>query len=59
MIEERVSGTKIITYKNKVLKFIDITSRAKKQQKSVHSDQKKSQRYVPPADPPWNNVKYE
>jgi hypothetical protein len=58
VIEERISGTKIMTYENKVLKFKEITSRAKKQQKSVHNGHKKSQRYVPPADHPWNNVKY-
>ncbi len=58
VIEERISGTKIMTYKNKVLKFKEITLRAKKQKKSMYNDRKKSQRYVPPVDHPWNNVKY-
>lgn len=58
VIEERISGTKIMTYKNKVLRFKEITLRAKKQQKPVHNSLKKSQRYVPPVDHPWNNVKY-
>ena len=58
VIEERISGAKIMTYKNKVLKFKEITLRAKKQQKSMYNDRKKSQRYVPPVDHPWNNVKY-
>ena len=57
VIEERISGTKIMTYKNKVLKFKEITLRAKKQQKAVHNGHKKSQRYVPPVDHPWNKVK--
>jgi hypothetical protein len=58
VIEERMSGTKIMTYKNKVLKFKEITLRAKKQQKSICNEHKKSQRYVPSVDHPWNNVKY-
>jgi hypothetical protein len=58
VIEERISGAKIMTYKNKVLKFKEITSRAKKQQKPVHNINKKSQRYVPPVEHPWDNVKY-
>jgi hypothetical protein len=58
VIEERISGTKIMTYKNKVLKFKEITLRAKKQQKPVRKDLKKRQRYTPPVDHPWNKVKY-
>ena len=58
VIEERISGTKIMTYKNKVLKFKEITLRAKKQQKPVRNGHKKSQRYALPVDHPWNNVKY-
>ncbi len=58
VIEERMSGTKIMTYKNKVLKFKEITLRVKKQQRSMCNERKKSQRYVPPVDHPWNNVKY-
>ena len=49
---------KIMTYKNKALKFKEITLRAKTQQKPVHNGHKKSQKYVPPVDHPWNNVKY-
>jgi len=58
VIEERISGAKIMTYKNKVLKFKEITSKAKKQQKPVCNGHKKSQRYVPSAEHPWNNAKY-
>ena len=58
MIEERISGTKIMTYKNKVLKFKEITLKAKKQQKAVHNGHKKGQRYTLPVDHPWNSVKY-
>ena len=58
VIEERISGTKIMTYKNKILKFKEITLRAKKQQKPVHNGHKKNQKYVLPGDHPWNNVKY-
>jgi transposase len=58
VIEERISGRKIMTYRNKVLKFKEITLRAQKQQKLIHNGHKKSLRYVPPVDHPWNNVKY-
>ncbi len=58
VIEERISGTKIMTYKNKVLKFKEITLRVKKQQKPVNNGHKKNQRYVSSVDHPWNNVKY-
>ena len=58
VIEERISGTKIMTHKNKVLKFKEITLRARKQHKLMRNDLKKSQRYVPSVDHPWNNVKY-
>ncbi len=58
VIEERISGTKIMTYKNKVLKFKEITLKAKKQQKAVHNGHKKGQRYTLPVDHPWNSVKY-
>ncbi len=49
MIEERISG------RNKVLKFKEITLRARKQQELIHNSHKKSLRYVPPVDHPWNN----
>jgi len=58
VIEERINGTKIMTYKNKVLKFKEITLRAKKQQKPVRKDLKKGQLYTPPVDHPCNKVKY-
>jgi hypothetical protein len=58
VIEERISGRQIMTYKDKILRFKEITSRAKKQQKPVINGRKRSQRYVPPIDHPWNNVKY-
>ena len=58
VIEERMSGRKIMTYNNKVLKFTEITSKARKQQKPVNSSYKRYQRYAPPVDHPWNNVKY-
>ncbi len=35
VIEERISGRQIMTYKDKILRFKEITSRAKKQQKPV------------------------
>ena len=56
VIEEKINGTKIMTYKNKVLSLI--TSSANKQQKPVHDDRKKGQKYIPSADHPWNNAKY-
>ena len=58
VIEEKINGTKIMTYKNKVLKFKEITSSANKQQKPVHDDRKKGQKYIPSAEHPWNNAKY-
>ena len=58
VIEERMSGRKIMMYNNKVLKFEEITLRARKRQKTLYNGRKKSQKYVPPVDHPWNNVKY-
>ena len=58
VIEERISGRQIMTHKDKILRFKEITSRAKKQQKPVINGRKRSQRNVPPIDHPWNNVKY-
>ncbi len=58
VIEERMSGRKIMTYNNKVLKFKEITLRARKWQKTLYNGRKMSQKYVPPVDHPWNNVKY-
>ncbi len=42
VIEERISGTKIMTYKNKILKFKEIVISAKNQQKAMLNVQKKS-----------------
>ena len=58
VIEERMSGRKIMTHKNKVLKFKEITLRESKSKKLTHNGRKKSQKYVPSADHPWNNAKY-
>jgi hypothetical protein len=58
VIEERVSGTKIMTYGNKVLRFEEITTTTKKQQKPTHKGQKKSLKYIPPVNHPWRDVKY-
>ncbi len=58
VIEERVSGTKIMTYGNKVLRFKEITTTTKKQQKPTHKGQKKSFEYIPPVNHPWRDVKY-
>ncbi len=55
-IEERISGRKIMTYRNKILKFKEITLRAQKQQKPTHNGDNKGLRYVPPVDHPWNNI---
>ena len=58
VIEERMNGTKIMSYKSKVLKFKEITPRVKKQQKTVSNGHKKCQRYVPSIDHPCNHTKY-
>lgn len=58
VIEERMSGRKIMTYNDKVLKFKEITSRVRMQKKPVNNSHRKYQRDVPPVDHPWNNVKY-
>ncbi|MCP4267032.1 MAG: ISNCY family transposase [Candidatus Brocadiaceae bacterium] len=58
VIEERISGTKLMTHRNTILKFKEITLGANKQQEPTHNGCKKSQRYLPPVDHPWNNVKY-
>jgi hypothetical protein len=58
VIEERMNGTKIMSYKSKILKFKEITPRVKKQQKTVRNGHKKCQRYVPSIDHPCNHTKY-
>ncbi len=58
VIEERMNGSKIMTCKNRVLKFKEITSKVKKQQISLSGANKKRKRYIPPADHPWKNVNY-
>ncbi len=59
LIEEGISGRKIMTYNNnKILKFKEMTLRARKQQKALYNASMKSQKYVPPVDHPWNNAKY-
>ncbi len=57
VIEERINGRKIMTHRNTILKFKEITMRANDQQGSMHNGSKKGQRYVPPVNHPWNNVK--
>ena len=58
VIQERMSGRKIMMYKNKILQFKEITSKAKKQHKPMSNSSKKCQMYIPPVDHPWNNAKY-
>ncbi len=53
-VEERANGSTHITYRNTELKFREIISRPKKQQKEP---QRPKERYIPPADHSWRRFR--
>jgi len=53
LVEERVDGSMLITYKDKSLKFKEITVRPKKEEPKKTYEFKIRKVYVPPATHPW------
>jgi len=53
MVEERIGGFMAITYKDKPLKFKEITTRPEKEEPKKTYEFKIRKVYVPPADHPW------
>jgi transposase len=53
MVEERIDGSMLITYKDKPLKFREITVRPKKEEPKKTYEFKIRKVYVPPATHPW------
>lgn len=63
MVEERTDGSMIIAYKDRALKFKEITSRPEKEEPKQIFEFKIRKVYVPPATHPWkryfkNNPQY-
>ena len=63
VVEEKVDGSMLITYKDKRLKFKEITARPKKEEPRKTYEFKVKKVYVPPATHPWkryfkNNTQY-
>ncbi len=56
IVEERINGSMLITYKNTALKFKEIALRPKKEQKELNTHTPKKV-YIPPKDHPWRSFK--
>lgn len=57
-VEERISGTMVITHKDICLKFKEITERPERQQKKpIIFILRKKTGYIPPANHPWRRFK--
>lgn len=52
-VEERIDGSMVITYKDKALKFKEITARPEKEEPKKTYEFKIRKVYVPPKDHPW------
>jgi transposase len=57
MVEESIDGSMLITHKDKVLKFKEITNRPKKEEPQKTHVFKLHKIYVPPEDHPWRQFK--
>jgi len=53
LVEEKIDGSMIITYKDKPLKFREITARPKKEEPKKRYEFKVRKVYVPPKSHPW------
>jgi hypothetical protein len=56
VVEERVNGSMLITYKDTSLRFKEITARPKKEQEKPFALGPKKI-YIPPKDHPWRNLR--
>jgi hypothetical protein len=57
-VEERIDGSMIIIYKNKVLKYKEIINRPKQVKEKLQRIFKLRKTYVPPKDHPWKMTGY-
>lgn len=57
MVEERIDGSMIITYKDKTLKFKEITARPKKTEPIKKCEFKLRKVFLPPKEHPWRKFK--
>ena len=53
IVEERIDGSMIIIYKNKVLKYKEIINRPRQVKEKLQHIFKLRKTYVPPKDHPW------
>ena len=57
MVEEKINGSMIITYRGRTLKFKEITARPEKIEPKNKHEFKLKKVFMPPKDHPWRRFK--